>query len=250
MITLSVNHVLELYGRPAITRSIRAQLMGVPDLTNSDVFHNWANLPIAREQFAREASEQMQARFTECQPLPGAEKLLFNLSRAHNTSTGDKIELALASSSKTHSYKLKRSQPKTKRLLDFFQSDRRVLGDVSRVEQGRAKPAPDIFAVALHSTDSAKNSGKRPIMSNECLVFEDSVVGVESGRRAGIRVVWVPHPDVALDYQSEEKNILAGRTGMFEIGDDWQEVNAGWAEGIPSLENFDYERYGIKLNAS
>jgi len=244
-----MNQLLEKYGRPAFTRSIRAQLMGIPDSTNGDVFHNWAKLPISREQFARESTEQMRLHFPNCKPLPGAEKLLSNLSRARSASSGDRIELALASSTKSHSYELKTSGPETKRLLSFFQSDRRVLGDDPRVRQGRGKPAPDIYLVALQSLNSAADSGEKAIMPNECLVFEDSVAGVEAGRRAGMRVVWVPHLDVAIEYQARQKDVLAGRTGMIEVGDDWQlgEIDDGWAESIPSLEHFNYEKYGIDV---
>ena len=66
-------------------------------------------------------------------------------------------------------------------------------------------------------------------------------------RRAGMRVVWVPHPDMALEYQDREKEVLAGKLGMFDIGDDWQlgEIDDGWGESIASLEHFDYSRYGI-----
>ncbi|UKZ83207.1 hypothetical protein TrVFT333_011012 [Trichoderma virens FT-333] len=46
IITQSTNQLLEKYSRPTFTRSIRAQLMGIPDSTNGDVFHNWAQLPI------------------------------------------------------------------------------------------------------------------------------------------------------------------------------------------------------------
>ncbi|RDW79837.1 hypothetical protein BP6252_04475 [Coleophoma cylindrospora] len=249
IITLCINQLLEKYGRPSFTSSIRAQLMGVPDSTNGDVFHNWAKLPISREQFAREASKQMQLHFPDCTPLPGAEKLLSNLSRAHIASSGDRVELALASSTKSHSYELKVSSPETKQLLNFFQSDRRVLGDDPRVRQGRGKPAPDIYLVALQSLNSAVKSGERPIMPNECLVFEDSVAGVEAGRRAGMRVVWVPHPDVAIEYQERQKDVLAGRTGTIELGDEWQlgDIDDGWAESIPSLDDFDYQKYGIDV---
>lgn len=249
IITLSTNQLLAKYGRPAFTRSIRAQLMGVPDSTNGDVFHNWAKLPIPREQFARESTEQMRLHFPNCKPLPGAEKLLSNLSRARSASSGDRIELALASSTKSHSYELKSSRPETKRLLSFFQSDRRVLGDDPRVRQGRGKPAPDIYLVVLQSLNSAADSGEKAILPNECLVFEDSVAGVEAGRRAGMRVVWVPHPDVAVEYQVRQKDVLAGRTGMIEVGDDWQlgEIDDGWAESIPNLEHFNYEKYGIDV---
>ncbi len=249
VITQSTNQVLEKYGRPPFTRSIRAQLMGIPDSTNGDLFHNWATLPISRERFARESKEQMRQNFPNSKPLPGVEELLSNLSSARSASSGDRIELALASSTKRQSYELKTSTTETKRILGFFPSDRRVLGDDPRVRQGRGKPAPDIYLVALQSINATADSGGKAIMPSECLVFEDSVVGVEAGRRAGMRVVWVPHPDVAVEYQARQKEVLAGRMGMIEIGDDWQlgDIDDGWAESIPSLEHFSYEKYGIDV---
>ncbi|PON30774.1 hypothetical protein TGAM01_v200194 [Trichoderma gamsii] len=102
IITQSTNQ-LQKYSRPTLTLSVRAQLMGIPDSTNGEVFHNWAKLPISREQFARESKEQMHMLFLSCEPLPGAEKLLSNLSRARSASPGDRIELPLASSTKSHS---------------------------------------------------------------------------------------------------------------------------------------------------
>jgi pseudouridine-5'-monophosphatase len=80
-------------------------------------------------------------------------------------------------------------------------------------------------------------------------VFEDSVAGVEAGRRAGMRVIWVPHPDVAAEYQARQKDVLAGRTGMIHIQDNSEvgQVDDGWAETISSLEEFDYEKYGIDV---
>ncbi|EFY91706.1 hypothetical protein J3459_006669 [Metarhizium acridum] len=248
MITLSINELLTKYERPSFTRSIRAQLRGVPDSPNSDVFHDWAKLPISREQYAHESAEQMELQFRNCMPLPGAERLVANLSRTRNAS-GDGIKLALASSTKSLTYQLKTSRPETKRLLDLFQADRRILGDDPRVRKDRGKPAPDIYLVALQSLNLAVDSGEKTITPSECLVFEDSIAGVEAGRRAGMRVVWVPHPSVAAEYQDRKKDVLAGRTGMFEVGDDWQlgETDDGWAESIPSLEQFEYVKYGIKV---
>lgn len=221
--------------------------MGIPDSTNGDIFHNWAKLPISRKQFAQELREQMQLQFQDCEPLPGAHKLLSDLSHAQNSS-GDKIKLALASSSKSNSFKLKTSRSETKQLLEFFQPEHRILGDDARVRQGRGKPAPDIYLVALQSLKSAADT-EETIMPNECLVFEDSVAGVEAGRRAGMRVVWVPHQDVAAEYGNKQKQVLAGRVGIGALGDDWQlgEVDDGWAESISSLENFDYKKYGIEI---
>jgi pseudouridine-5'-monophosphatase len=221
--------------------------MGVPDSTNGDIFHDWAKVPVPREQFAQELKEQMQIQFQSCEPLPGAGKLLSNLSHAQNSS-GDKIKLALASSSKSDSFKLKTSRPETKQLLDFFEPKQRILGDDARLRPGRGKPAPDIYLIALQSLNSAADA-EEPIMPDECLVFEDSATGVEAGRRAGMRVVWVPHPDVAAEYGNKQKHVLAGKVGMNALGDDWEleGVDNGWAESISSLEDFDYLKYGIEV---
>lgn len=95
-------------------------------------------------------------------------------------------------------------------------------------------------------------------MPEECLVFEDSVPGVEAGRRAGMRVVWCPHPELLGEYRGREGEVLAGRTGLREgDGEEGREgqrvagapgdIDDGWAELLESLEEFPYERYGIKV---
>jgi len=64
-----------------------------------------------------------------------------------------------------------------------------------------------------------------------------------------MRVVWLPHLDVAVEYRARQKDVLAGRTGTIEAEDDWQlgEIDDGWAESIPSLEHLNYEKYGIDV---
>lgn len=247
-LTQGMNQLLEKYGRPPLTGHVRAKLMGVPNSSNGDVFHDWAKLPISREQWAHESAQQMRLNFPDCKALPGAEELLSNLSRAQVVSSGDPIAIALASSTKTDMYEVKTSRPDTKRLLDYIPPDRRVLGDDPRLPRGRGKPAPDIYLLALQQINSVINP-EHHIMPDECLVFEDSAVGVEAGRRAGMRVVWVPHPDMAVEYEPLKEEVLAGRTGLVKIGDEWQlgEMDDGWAEMLPSLEDLDYERYGIHV---
>src|ERR1700733_12458682 len=100
------------------------------------------------------------------------------------------------------------------------------------------------------------------ITPEECLVFEDSVPGIEAGRRAGMRVVWCPHPGLLGEYQGREKEVLAGKTGEHkdeEVIDNAGpstiagspghvgEVDDGWAEFVPSLEGFDFKKYGIDI---
>jgi len=101
----------------------------------------------------------------------------------------------------------------------------------------------------LKTLNAGRDSNERPIQPAECLVFEDSVAGVDAGRRAGMRVVRVPHPDVAVEYQAWLKSVLAVRSGLFELGEGSQlgEIDDGWAECIASLEDFDYEKYGIDV---
>jgi pseudouridine-5'-monophosphatase len=248
--TLCANNVLTKHGRPPLPWSIKAQLMGVPGSSTGDVFHNWAQLPISREQFAREQTEQQQIHFPECRPLPGAEKLLLDLKDARTTTTNNKVEIALASSSEKYNYDRKVSRPETKKLLGLFDKDRLILGDDPRVQHGRGKPAPDIYLLALQTINSSLHQSGTKITPEECLVFEDSVPGVEAGRRAGMRVVWVPHPELAAEYKGREKEVLAGRIGLIEIGDEWQlgEIDDGWAEQLPSLEMFPLEKFGIEIS--
>jgi len=67
-----------------------------------------------------------------------------------------------------------------------------VLGDDARVAPGRGKPAPDIYLLALELLNKVirEEGREQELRPEECLVLEDSVPGVEAGRRAGCQVVW------------------------------------------------------------
>jgi pseudouridine-5'-monophosphatase len=99
-----------------------------------------------------------------------------------------------------------------------------------------------------------RKEGKKEITPAECLVFEDGVPGVEAGRRAGMRVVWVPHPGLLQEFRGREHLVIAGVMGEAEkdtgrpklenIGQAG-EVGDGKGEWRESLIGFDYKRYGI-----
>ncbi|KAK5655877.1 hypothetical protein OQA88_5416 [Cercophora sp. LCS_1] len=210
IITLSINELLQSYRKPPLPRSLRAQMMGVPNSSNSDLFHNWAQLPTSRVDWAHTSREEIYANFTRCEPLPGAMDILSQLSNAANVN-GEPIELALASTTKTHSYHIKTSRTETKQLMEYFKPERRILGDDERIPAGRGKPAPDIYLLALEVINASWTSGSDAITPKECLVFGDSAAGVEAARRAGMRVIWVPHADLAAYFQGRKEEILAGR---------------------------------------
>ena len=245
--TQCADAVLQRHGRPPLPWSLKAKLMGVPGSSNGDVFHAWANLPISREQYGQEQKAEQRVRFPECRPLPGVERLLSDLGRARTAGDGHRVGIALATSSERANYDLKTSRPATRAVLDLIPAAHRVLGDDARVRKGRGKPAPDIYLVALQSINDGLLEGVPKIEPRECLVFEDSVIGVEAGRRAGMRVVWVPHQKLAAEYVGREREVLAGRLGLVDIGDPEQsgEADDGWAEQLPSLEDFPYDKFGI-----
>lgn len=120
---------------------------------------------------------------------------------------------------------------------------------------------PDLFLLALERINKGlegDGKGEGEVRREECLVFEDSVAGVEAGRRAGMRVCWVPHKGLRGVWRGREEVVLGGRGGEVEVGEEvggeegdtqrrrlWSED--GWAEMLVSLEDFDYEHYGIRV---
>jgi pseudouridine-5'-monophosphatase len=103
--------------------------------------------------------------------------------------------------------------------------------------------------------------GEEKVRPEECLVFEDSIAGVEAGRRAGMRIVWVPHEGLARVCEGRELLVLEGRTEEGGVVVDlFQKVEGsrgegervktddGWAVMLRSLEGFPYQDYGIHID--
>lgn len=258
--TLVTNQILRENGRPDIPWHIKAQLQGRPGPSAGRIFRQWAQLPMSEEQFmARQRELQLDA-FQHCKPLAGVERMLKTLSEQGNIAGAKKVHLAVATSSHRNNYELKTKGMKD--LFSVFPEDNVVVGDDGRIPKGRGKPLPDIYLLALRTINDGLKYGERHILPEECLVFEDSVPGVEAGRRAGMRVVWCPHPGLLAEYAGREKEVLAGKTGEHkdeEVLDHLGpssfagspghvgEIDDGWAEMLPSLENFNFEKYGIDI---
>ncbi|KAJ5371401.1 uncharacterized protein N7496_007493 [Penicillium cataractarum] len=262
--TQITNEVLQMYGKPNLPWSVKAQLQGRPQPEASKIFHDWAQLPITPEEtFAKQAGLQAKY-FPQCQPLPGVPALLSNL--VSTQSTDEPVYIALASSSNSRNFKLK-----TDHLSDLFSAFpqvHRVLGDDPRIGKGRGKPLPDIYLLAMETINAElRSKGETEITPAECLVFEDAVPGVESGRRAGMQVIWCPHPGLLEAYEGREEEVLAGRTGQHKEEEKteaekeaeelqaWRiqgagepgEIGDGWGQLVNTLEDFPYERFGIRI---
>ena len=269
--TIVTNTILRENNRPNLPWNIKAQLQGRPGPAAGKIFHEWARLPISNEQFMQRQVELQAEAFKNCKPLPGVEALLHRLASAHTKghagaqSPGGgsrKVRLALATSSHSKNYEIK---TKTMRqLFSVFPERHKILGDDHRIPKGRGKPLPDIYLLALQAINESvanEGEGERAITPEECLVFEDSVPGCEAGRRAGMRVIWVPHPGLLEVYRGREEEVLAGRTGEHKeddldhaegiplAGSPGQpgELGDEWAEMLETLEDFDYLKYGIEI---
>jgi pseudouridine-5'-monophosphatase len=216
------------------------------------------------EEFQAKVKILQVKHFPSTQPLPGAAELLTTLSKTKTP----QIHMALATSSHYDNFVLKTAhlQP----LFAVFEQQHRVLGDDTRIPKGRGKPAPDIYLLALKTVnDRLRSAGEPEIFPEECLVFEDSVPGVEAGRRAGMQVIWCPHEGLLGEYKGREREVLAGLTGEHKgDGDDAGGVEGGedrpfkrvagapgklddgWAVFVPSLTKFPYEWFGIEREGS
>jgi len=274
--TLCVNLILEKYQKPKLPWSIKAKLQGRPGPVANKLFHDWAKLPIDQEEYVKQYYALQAQHFPATQPLPGIPKLLGDLGRTRywdvkkeaKPTVGDKenvdptnghvangatsssprrVHIALATSSHEANFRLKTSHLTD--LFSVFDSQRRVLGDDKRIPPGRGKPLPDIYLLALQTINQTLPPNEPPIKPEECLVFEDSVPGVEAGRRAGMRVIWCPHPMLKKEYAGREAEVLAGRTGeagqvdLHQLG----ELDDGWAEYYETLVDFPYRKYGISV---
>jgi len=270
--TLCVNLILQKYGKPSLPWSVKAKLQGRPGPAANKLFHEWAQLPISQSEYVAENTVLQRRIFPNTQPLPGVPELLSDLGRtrywelasqppstdARPKTNGQvavngsgrapphRVHIALATSSHESNFKVKTTH--LPELFSVFASHRRVLGDDPRIPTGRGKPLPDIYLVALKTINDSLAPGEPPVQPDECLVFEDSVPGVEAGRRAGMRVVWCPHPKLKEEYAGREREVLAARTG--EAGEDVDphqlgELDDGWAEYMVNLVNFPYSKFGI-----
>ena len=76
-----------------------------------------------------------------------------------------------------------------------------IVGDNFAIKKG--KPAPDIFLLA------AQRLGVSP---KHCLVFEDSLDGMEAALAAKMSVIVIPHPDFELNLYQDATQILNSLT--------------------------------------
>ncbi|KAI9690717.1 MAG: Pseudouridine-5'-phosphatase [Bogoriella megaspora] len=251
------NKILKSYGKDEYPWSIKAiqQSRGTP---GTQRLLAWAGLPLSVEEW-RTQEVSYREDFAHCKALPGVTNFLQTLSNA-----SPRIPMAIASSASKQLFDIKTTQ--IPELPSFFAPELQIFGDDPDMQGRGKKPEPDIFNLALQRINNAcVASGMTKVTSEECLVFEDSIAGVEAGRKAGMRVIWIPHDGLARVCRGQEQLVLMGSTekdgappqftdpteGSYEITDPSQGASMmsedGKAEMINSFESFSFDKYGIQV---
>ncbi|KAF2431051.1 HAD-like protein, partial [Tothia fuscella] len=132
--------------------------------------------PLAEWKAKEEAQQHL---FSNCAALPGALDVLNTLS--HDAKPP--IKTALASSAGRKLFDIKTSH--IPGVSSSCAESCRVFGDDPDMSDSHKKPCPDLFLLALDCINKmCKEPSEQPVQPEECLVFEDSIAGVEAGRRA------------------------------------------------------------------
>jgi pseudouridine-5'-monophosphatase len=201
--------------------------------------------------------------FPQSQVLPGVLELLERATSERNQD----LRLAVASSSGQELLELKMGH--LPQLMAYVDRMCQVFKD-DMVHDGKKlpmKPAPDAFLAALDKINrTALGATEAEIKPSECIVFEDSLAGVQAALAAGMRVVWVPHREVRRVVMGREHWVLDGLAGKDQAkGDEldaWMkskdQVNTmaeddraplissdGRAEMLCGLDDIDFKRYGL-----
>ncbi|TDL27704.1 HAD-like protein [Rickenella mellea] len=189
-----INEILARYGK-TLTWDIKASLMG--KLEREAAEHLLSFFPgtsLTIDEYLRERDAAQDLRWPNIQLLPGVERLVTHLH-------GHGIPMAIATASRRAKFVAKTSR--LGKVFGLFDG-RVVCGDDGKVRPGRAKPCPDIFLTAAREylgrdvggeeVDECNN--KEILERAKGLIFEDALLGVQAGKRAGMKVVWVPDPNL------------------------------------------------------
>ena len=163
--------VAQRYGK-TFDKTTKIAIAGRPTLDSARILVETLKLPVTPEEYLIERNQLLYPLYQTAAILPGAVELTHHLFKAQ-------IPQAIASSSSQHHFGMKTINHQE--WLKIF--DQITLGDDPAIAQG--KPAPDIFLLA------AKRLNTQP---ENCLVFEDSIAGMEAAISAGMPVVAIPDP--------------------------------------------------------
>lgn len=233
--TRITNEILAPYNKQ-LTWEIKVKIMGRSALDSAAILIQHTRIPLTPTELVEAMSARQRTLFPAVQPMPGAVRLVQHLKR-------HRLPIAIATGSNRVNYELKsRNLPQ---LFSHFEGCV-VCGDDWQLKRG--KPHPDPFCLAAYrylglsiqpnpengiydSPEELYFGSEGSIRPDEILVFEDGILGVQAARAAGMRVVWVPGPEVRrLSGTDNQDGKMADE--ILESLDQWD----GSAWGLPSFD--------------
>jgi len=173
--TVAIGNVVKRHGGE-LTWEIKESMMGLTARESAATAIRRTGINITVEQYLEEIEEEYPKVFTQVSLMPGVERFV-----KHMHANG--IPMAVATSSKTSSFKLK-----TARFREFFDTYfHHIVLASDDPEVTRSKPDPQTYLVCASRFNPA------PAPAN-CLAFEDSPMGVKSAMSAGMQCVMIPDP--------------------------------------------------------
>ena len=159
--------------------SLKQQMMGRKEEDAAAILIESLGISMTAQEYLIERNQGHKAKFPFCKPLAGVIDLVKYL-HDHN------VPIAVATSSHRDAFILKSMNNQ-----DLFKYFRNITcGD--DYEDLKSKPFPDIFIKAAMGINKNYDAAR-------CLVFEDSPIGVKAGLNAGMKVVWIPDPNIDID---------------------------------------------------
>lgn len=169
---------------------LKLKVAGRTTLESAKIIVDCLELPLTAEQYITQRNEIIYQLYPDSQPLPGAVRITQHFKSY-------KIPQAIATSSSRRHFELKTiNHQEWLEAFDLF-----VFGDDPEIAEG--KPAPYIFLLA------AQRLAAKP---EECLVFEDSIAGMQAAIAAGMSVVVIPDRDVDRHFFANSHQILDSLT--------------------------------------
>lgn len=170
--------ILKEYGED-YTSDLQYQCMGLPIKVACKLMIEELKLPVDAADLHEKIEDQEHRLLGHVRLKPGVRRLLLHLHE-------HRVPMAIATSASQKCFN-RRATPHG-RLIPAFHHI--VCGDDPELVNG--KPSPDIFRLAA-------SRFKPKVCPECCLVFEDSLMGVQAGLAAGMQVVMTPDPRVHLD---------------------------------------------------
>lgn len=210
--TEAASTLLAKHGKGPLSWDVKVKLQGRPGPEASAILMNDYGIEgVSVEEWMAQAFEVQQHLWPKAQWLPGTLELLQWLN-------ANQVPVALGTSSNSKAF-----EHKTAHLQDGFKvfGEHIVCGDDPRIPKGKGKPNPHIWYACLDLLNAArKEEGLDAIGIHECIVFEDGLPGVISGKNANAHVVWIPHPGARpfLD-GTEHETVGPNGTVLDVIGD-------------------------------